>query len=347
MSRATPRAARAVAIVAALAVTGLLGGCGGALDPRGDGADRIAGLWWLMFWLSLIPMAIVAGALAWIFLKRRRERGADPERPPIGGADRRDRLLIVLGGIVLPIALLVPVAIAMIATIDVKESEDSALEIGVTAHQFWWDLEYPRPGEEKLADGATFRTANEIHIPVGRPVEVVGTSEDVIHSFWVPQLQGKIDLIPGRVNRLTLEASEPGVFKGRCAELCGLGHAKMHFLVIAEEEEDFERWLRGESEPAVVEGDTSVRETFANSCAPCHDLRGVYESGTFRGDFGPDLTHIAARREIGAGTLPNTREAMGRWILDPHGVKPGNRMPAVGVDAEELTEIVDFLMELE
>ncbi len=332
--------------VAALAI-GLLGGCGGALDPRGEGADRIAGLWWLMFWLSLVPMAIVVGALAWILWKRRREGGPEPERPPIGAADRRDRLVIVLGGIVLPIALLLPVAVAMVATVEGEEQGRPALEIGVTGHQFWWDLEYPRPGATELGEGETFRTANEIHVPVGKPVELVATSEDVIHSFWVPQLQGKIDLIPGRTNRLTIEATEAGVYEGRCAELCGLGHAHMHLLVVAEEEEEFQGWLRQQSEPAAVDPSTATRETFADGCGPCHELRGVYESDSYRGDFGPDLTHLAGRRMIGAGTLSNTREALGRWIVDPHGVKPGNRMPDVGLGGEELAEIVDFLTELE
>lgn len=344
------RPIRAPRLLAALALVGavaLLGGCGGALDPRGEGADRIATLWWVMFWLSLVPMTIIIVALVRIFWKRRHEHGAEPQRPPVEGGDRRDRTVIVLGGVLLPILLLVPVAVLMVTTVEGRDSGPPAIEIGVTGHQFWWDLEYPRPGTTRLDEGETFRTANEIHIPVGQPVELRLKSADVIHSIWVPQLEGKMDLIPGRTNRLTIEAKETGTFEGRCAELCGLGHAKMSFVVIAHEEEDFQSWLENESRPAVVDADVGTRELFGNSCAPCHDLRGVYEDRTFRGDFGPDLTHIASRRRIGAGVLPNTPEAMARWIADPDGVKPGNRMPDVGLDGDEMNDVVEFLAELE
>lgn len=321
----------------------VVAGCGeGVLDARGEGASRIVELWWVMFALTMIPLAIVSALLVLVLVRRR--------DAPAPAEERGDRRWIVLGGVVLPLVVLLPILALTITTgraLGYGDEED-ALEVEIVAHQFWWDIRYPLPGSSSL-DGGSFRTANELHIPVGRPVTVRLESNDVIHSFWVPQLHGKMDLVPGRTNTLTLLAEEPGVYKGRCAELCGLGHGVMRFLVIAEPEEEFEAWLADEAGPLAVEPDPVVRQEFANSCAPCHDVRGLFEQEqeAFSGTFGPDLTHFASRRTIGADLLPNTREALGRWIVDPQGVKPGNRMPDVGLDGEELTTIVDFLRELE
>lgn len=324
------------------------------LDPAGEGADAIADLWWVMFGLSLVPLAIVLAIVARIVLRRRREASA-ADRPSAAPSDapRRDRRTIVLGGVVLPIVLLLPVVALTIATAGGREptGDPDTLEIEVVGHQFWWDLTYPAPGTTRLADGPTFRTANELHVPVGRPVELVLRSDDVIHSIWIPRIDGKLDLIPGTTNRLRIQADEPGVFEGRCAEFCGEGHALMRLVVVAQEEREFQAWHEREAAPAVVEPETGVRQNFADRCGTCHDMRGVYVDeevdDSFRGTFAPDLTHLAARRTVGAGLLPNTRESLGRWIVDPQGVKPGNRMPDVGLDGAELAELVDFLMETE
>lgn len=324
----------------------VLSGCGGVLDPSGSGAEEIRGLWWWMFWLSLIPVVIVTVMLAVIVVRRR--RSADPDERVSTDSSRRDNRLIILGGVVLPVVILIPVAIVAIATATNRpQSDPDTLEVGVTGHQYWWDVTYPAPGNQRLTNGDTFRTANEIHVPVGTPVEFRLRSEDVIHSFWVPELDGKMDMIPGRTNRLTIQANEPGTYQGICAEFCGLSHTNMRFLVVAQPEEEFEEWREEQNGPAVDGLDEDHLEAFADDCGVCHDLRGVFEERSFRGDFGPDLTHFGSRRTIGADLLPMTPEALGRWIADPEGVKPGNRMPDVGLEGDELADMVELLEELE
>lgn len=332
----------------ALATAGLvagLAGCGdGAFDPAGRGASEIADLWWLMFWLSLIPIAIVLAAIAWIMIRRR--RGNVTTRAETKPDERPDRRTILIGGIILPIVLLVPVAVFTVATAKDREADGEALEIELTGRQFWWDVRYPAPGQNALGRDS-FRSANEIHVPVGRPVELIAESADVIHSFWVPQLDGKIDLIPGRENRLRIEASEPGTYEGRCAEFCGLGHTMMRIRVIAHSEEEFEQWRTREAGPALVDLDAEGRELFSDRCGPCHVLRGQIERPVAQGTLGPDLTHVGSRDFLAAGAIPNTREGRARWITDPQGVKPGNLMPWVGLDAGEVDELVELIGELE
>lgn len=326
-------------------VSGVLGS---ALDPAGTGAKEIATLWWVLLVATLIPFAIVVGLLVAGLLRARGDGGEPPLRK------LSDRQLVVAGGVGLPVLVLIPVIVMTIAVGRSLEgaagSTGDGLQIEVHAKQFWWDLRYPAPGDVDPRGPGSFRTANEIHVPAGRPVTLVLTADDVIHSFWVPQLHGKIDLIPGRVNRLTIEADRPGEYMGRCAEFCGLGHAAMRLVVIAHAEEDFQEWWRREAGPADEEAlagaSQSLRQTFANSCGPCHTVRGMFESpDVFAGDFGPDLTHLAARVRLG-NLIPNTREGLGRWIVDPQGVKPGNPMPDVGIDGDDLTAVVEFLREL-
>lgn len=320
-------------ITLGLPVLALLASCsGGALDPSGPGARRIADIWWVMFWVGLIPLAIVLVILTLI------AAGRQP------GGLFTDRRIIVYGGVVLSSLLLVPVvAVTMLVERDLRDAADGGMTIEVVGHQYWWDVYYPDPNGE-----GTVRDANEIHIPVGEPVLLRVTSNDVIHSLWVPEIHGKIDLIPGHTNELTIQADEPGVYRGRCAEFCSIGHALMRLIVVATPPDEFDQWLLEQSRPADVTISSGVRQTFGNSCAPCHTVRGIFEvPQTFEGDFGPDLTHFASRRMIGANILPNTTEALARWIIDPQGVKPGNRMPDVGLDADDLDEIIALLNELE
>jgi cytochrome c oxidase subunit 2 len=270
-----------------------------------------------------------------------RRRGS-PDRPS-GPADRT----LVLAGGVLAVLVVVPTAVATIwAARGMEPGGDDTLQIAVTGHRFWWDVGYPLPGRTTVHQGV-IRTANEIHVPVGRTVELRLRSEDVIHSFWVPRLAGKTDLIPGRENTLRIRADRPGVYRGQCAEFCGTSHAVMRLLVVAQEPEAFDAWLARQAAPADLDIDTGTRQAFANSCGPCHMVRGVFAQAAFAGVYGPDLTHVAGRRRIAAGVMPMTREGLGRWILDPQGVKPGSGMPDVGVDPDDLQDIVDFLMRLE
>jgi cytochrome c oxidase subunit 2 len=217
-------------------------------------------------------------------------------------------------------------------------ASDNALTIRLTGYRWWWKVQYP---DATAAREVT--TANEIHIPVGRPVLINTYSQDVIHSFWVPPLNGKRDLIPGKPSALWLQADQPGRFEGQCAEFCGLQHAHMRLLVIAEPEEQFEKWLEAQRQPAgapagaLAERGLRVFET--GPCALCHSIRGTQASG----QVAPDLTHFASRATIAAGTLPNSPGHLAAWIVDPQHIKPGNAMPANSLSPEDLHGLLAYL----
>jgi cytochrome c oxidase subunit 2 len=218
----------------------------------------------------------------------------------------------------------------------------SALSIAVTGHQWWWEIEY----EDGVAS-RRMRTANEIHLPIGRPVVIKVTSRDVIHSFWVPNLQGKRDLIPGYTTAIWLQADRPGIFRGQCAEFCGLQHAHMAFDVVAETEAEFERWLQGRRQSAREPQNAVERqghEVFMTTrCASCHTVRGTAANG----QIAPDLTHVASRSTLGAGTLPNTPEHLAAWIRDPQASKPGNQMPPNPLSSEQARALLAYLATLQ
>jgi cytochrome c oxidase subunit II len=214
----------------------------------------------------------------------------------------------------------------------------SAVTIEITGHQWWWEIQY-----DDVVPSRRVATANEVHIPTNRPVVLKVSSRDVIHSFWVPNLQGKRDLIPGYTTAVWLKADRAGVFRGQCAEFCGLQHAHMALDVVAEPDRDFEGWLdamrqpgRDPPEPTPRKG----RDVFMQArCAGCHTVRGTDAAG----QIAPDLTHIATRSTLGAGTLPNTPENLADWIQDPQRLKPGNQMPANPLAADDLHALVEYL----
>lgn len=320
------RGAALIGLVPILSVSA----CGGAVEPTGQAARRINELSWVMFWLGLIPMLIVVGIIVAILWWRRRHESRVT-----------DRHFVMYGGVLLPILLLIPVIVLTgVTQLNLGVDGDDRLEVELTGHQFWWDIQY-------VTDDRRVRSANELHIPTDTPIDLRLTSVDVIHSVWLPEIHGKMDLIPGRVNTLEISVDKPGVYGGQCAEFCGLGHALMRLVIVAHPPAEFEVWLEEEAAAAEVEVDTETMQTFANSCAPCHTVRGLFDDPIYEGDFGPDLTHLASRRQLGANILPNTREALARWIIDPEGVKPGNPMPDVGLDAAELNEILDLLSQLD
>ncbi len=218
----------------------------------------------------------------------------------------------------------------------------SGLRIAVTGERWWWRVEYV------TADGRRFASANELRLPVGEPVPVLLASADVIHSFWVPKLAGKLDMIPGRVNTLTLEATAPGVSRGQCAEYCGGAHALMSFFVVAMPPAEFAAWLEREAAPAAepaTRAATAGRRLFmTHGCAGCHAIRGTVARGT----IGPDLTHVGGRLSLGAGVLPNEPQAMARWIRDTAHVKPENLMPPFSIFTDaELRDLATSLEGLE
>jgi cytochrome c oxidase subunit 2 len=213
-----------------------------------------------------------------------------------------------------------------------------ALPIRVTAHQWWWEVLYDDP-----QPGRIFSTANEIHVPVGRPVVVTLLADDVIHSFWVPSLHGKKDLIPGRTNVIEFRADQPGTYRGFCAEFCGLQHAFMSFDVVAMPPQEFDAWAQHQREPAPEPADASARrgrELFlSGSCMLCHAVHGTPANAR----KAPDLTHVATRERLAAGRIPNTPQDLAAWIADPQKIKPGVNMPAHPLPPDDLQALVAYL----
>jgi cytochrome c oxidase subunit II len=223
-----------------------------------------------------------------------------------------------------------------------SESGAGAVGIEVVGHQWWWEVHY------LVAQASdSFVTANEIHIPVGETVRLTLRADDVIHSFWVPNLHGKKDLIPGQVNLLYLSADRPGTFRGQCAEFCGAQHAHMALFVVAEPKENFAGWEEKQRRPAKqpqnAEQERGQQVFLRGPCVMCHTIQGTMAGAT----TGPDLTHIASRLSIGAGRLPNTRGHLGGWILDPQTLKPGNLMPPNLLPPEDFQALLSYLDSLE
>lgn len=306
----------------------LLPGCAsGAFRPAGEEAASLAGLWWFMLAASALVYVLVVGLLVVGLVRRRGEEGR--------GAVT-DRRFILWGGLVLPAGVLSALVGVTIATLVDLPTADEARDVHVIGHQFWWEVRY---GDEIVS-------ANELHIPVGEKVRVRLSSDDVIHSFWVPELAGKRDMIPGQENTLVLEANEAGVYRGQCAEFCGVQHANMALRVVAHEPGEFETWAENAAEPAQEPTTTATRrgrDVFMQNCASCHAVRGT-EAG---GDVGPDLTHFASRRKLGAGVVANNRGNLGGWIVDSQAIKPGNPMPPQDVDPQRLDDLLDYLETLE
>jgi cytochrome c oxidase subunit 2 len=319
--------------VAALVLSACSSDSPSTLTPAGPSAARVAGLWWLMFGISA---AVVIFVSALILLGAFKRGGRERERREPRWASG----LIVGGGIAAPLVVL---AILWAFTLrDVAEigspPGDPTVRIDVDGRRWWWDVRYPELGVV---------TANEIHIPVGEVVQVVLTSGDIIHSFWVPELAPKTDMIPGRTNEMWLRADRAGTYRGQCAEFCSLQHANMVFYVIAEPRDAFDRWVAGQQGEAVTPSDPLAargQSVFLESaCVGCHTIRGTEARGT----LGPDLTHLASRQTLGAGTIPNTEEYLGAWVPDAQAFKPGALMPPVPLSSEELEAVVAFLETLE
>lgn len=309
-----------------------------ALDPAGPQAERIGDLWWLMFWISTAVFLAVVAALLAAILRRRREEEEAPG--PIAPEARHRLTRVVAGAVGVTVVLLFVLLFASVGTGRALGSLSSpqALTIRLTGQQWWWSVEYQDP-----VPGRMVTTANEIHIPTGRPVLVQLESRDVIHSFWVPNLHGKRDLIPGHKGEVWIQADRPGVYRGQCAEFCGHQHALMGLLVVAEPPEAFAAWLEAQRRPAAPPVTPAQKrgqklvETLP--CALCHTIQGTAASGK----TGPDLTHLASRKTLAAGTLPNTPGHLAGWIIDPQSIKPGNHMPANTLQSEDLQALLAYL----
>jgi cytochrome c oxidase subunit 2 len=330
----------AVLVLSGVCSVSTVSGCGGngqsALDPRSGPAHSISVLWWWMLVAATVVFLGAVGLIALAFLRRRR-----PGAPVVGEREGFNLGMVTLFGIGIPmvalIALFVIANFVVMPDTDAPAASSTALTIEVTGNQWFWQVRYP---------GTSVVTANEIHIPARTRVDVIATTADVIHSFWVPELNRKIDMIPGRRNRVLLYADRPGRYRGQCAEYCGPQHAHMSMYVFADPPDRFRSWLAAQgrpSRPPASAGAQAGEQAFlANQCASCHTIRGT----SARGRVGPDLTHVASRTTLAALTIPNDPSALADWIRDPQHIKPGNRMPALHLSAPTVRALVAYLESL-
>jgi cytochrome c oxidase subunit 2 len=332
----------ASALAAALLL--VAAGCGDAtdypqtsLDPKSDLALRIDGLWNVMLVLGITVSVLTFLILGYI-LVRFRYRPDAPQPKQVHG-----NTTLEVAWTLIPAVLISAIAVPTVRTIffTYREAPADALTIDVRGWQWWWQFSYP------TADGTTVTTANEVHVPVGRPVHLRMTSNDVIHSFWIPQMGGKRDVIANRTTNIVFTPLEAGVYLGQCAEFCGESHALMKMRLIAHEPADFDRWLANQSASAVEAPDSAIaigRQLVTGGvCAGCHTIRGT--TAQF-GRLGPDLTHVASRSTIAAGILENNAQNLTRWVGNAPGVKPGSLMPALGLGEQEIAYIVAYLQTL-
>jgi cytochrome c oxidase subunit II len=336
------RARGYVAVLAGVLCVLFLTSCGqsqggqSTLHAESDQSRKILHLWWGMLAAAGVVFAgaLVLLAIAW----RRRNR----EGLPVVGQDAGVSTgLVVAFGIVIPVTCLV--ILFFIANIGVVNATSAPkpgqtkMNITVVGHQWWWEVRYP---------GSQAVTANELHIPAQTAVNVTLRSVDVIHSFWVPELNKKVDMLPGHPNNIELYADHPGVYRGQCAEFCGLQHANMAMAVYADPPAKFKAWLANMSRPLAppAAGDAKAGEGvfMTQQCESCHTIRGTAARGT----IGPDLTHLATRRTIAALTIPNDRAHLTQWVADPQKVKPGNKMPGLNLNGQQLRQVVSFLQGL-
>jgi cytochrome c oxidase subunit 2 len=319
-----------------IATAGLLvTGCGpqSILNTHSPQAHNIALLWWWMFAAAVI---VFAGAIVLLAMSYFR-RGASG-LPFFGDREDISQGMVVVFGIVIPLVALVGLFgasdVYLIQQTAPPSPRSTAMTIDVIGHQWWWEVRYP---------GTDAVTANEIHIPVRTRVNVVATTADVIHSFWIPQLNRKVDMVPGMRNRVLLYASNPGVYRGQCSQFCGLQHAHMAMYVDAQTPSAYRAWLANMAAPAHPGNSADARvgqqQFFNEKCSSCHMIRGT----SAQGQIGPDLTHLATRASLAGAEIPNTPSELSAWIRDPQAIKPGARMPDLGLSTRQVSEIVSYL----
>ncbi len=327
---------RLVCLGALLALALGSAGCSGKqsiVAPRSHQTHVIALIWWWMLGAAAVVFAGTVGLLVLAYV-RRRSAGL----PFLGEREGLTGGLVIVFGIVIPLVVLLVLFgatdIYAIRYTQAPAARSTARTVEVIGHQWWWEIRYP---------GTDAVTANELHIPTGTRIQVIATTADVIHSLWVPRLARKIDMIPGRENRILMETPDAGRYIGQCSEFCGLQHAHMLLSVSAEAPASFEAWLANMAKPVSprLTGQAGEgRSLFmSRGCGGCHQLRGTEASGT----IGPDLTHLASRSTLAALTIPNDARALAAWIENPQAIKPGNRMPDLGLSAAEAKTLAAFL----
>jgi cytochrome c oxidase subunit 2 len=317
------------------------------LDPAGPQSGRIATLWWFLTGLlSTIFIAVIA-VLIWALTRTHRGIEQEPlERTHVPSAETERRLSRVVTsavvGTVLILMILIVISVAAGKGVSDLRLSPNPIAIEVTGNQWWWYVRYLNDDASRIVV-----TANEIHVPVGRPVMIRGTSQDVIHSFWVPNLHGKVDLIPSKTTTEWIRADRPGHFRGQCAEFCGMQHAHMALWVVAEPEEQFNAWMDRQRQDGISPNNADTQrgqQIFLDkACVLCHAIQGTRAAG----QVGPDLTHFGGRLTLAAGTLPNTKGNLAGWLADPQNVKPGNHMATVPMNSDEIQPLIDYLESLQ
>ncbi len=308
-------------------------------SPSSTPADSIYHLSLFVLAVTGVIFVVVFSLLAYAAIKFRRRKDDDGREPPqIYGSNQ-----VELAWTVIPVLIVVVLFLAAARVIHAVEDAKfppGTIEVTAIGHQFWWEFQYPAQG---------FVTANELHVPVSdlhhpTPTHITLMSADVDHSFWVPKLAGKTDLIPNRVNNMWIEPHEAGVYVGQCAQYCGTQHAKMLLRVVVESREEFDKWLANERRPAdVLDSVAQGRQVFeSTACVNCHTVAGT----NAKGKFGPDLTHLMSRVTIASGAAENTKATLRQWIKDPDAIKPGCLMPAMQMSEQEIDAVTAYLMTL-
>jgi cytochrome c oxidase subunit II len=337
---------RLLALAVIICVPLVASGCGGngqsTLRPNSHAAHSIATLWWVMLVAAAVILGVVLVLLA-LALLRTRGDASPPRRVAFFGTP-----FVVVGGLAVPAVLLVALFVGTLIVLPKTSpaarravaspgSGTGGLVVVVTGRQWFWDVDYP---------DAHVRTANEIHLPIGQTATLEARTGDVIHSLWIPELNRKIDMIPGQANSIRVRPLRAGVYRGQCAEFCGLQHAHMSLYVVVEPAAQFRQWLAQEAQPAARPATAAVERGeqvfLSSSCVYCHTISGTNASG----QVGPDLTHVASRLSLAAGTLSNGVGNLAGWILDPQHVKPGNRMPATALSGPDLQSLLSYLESL-
>lgn len=319
-------------------------GCSGIqspLDAAAPQAERIEDLWWLMFYILTVVYLIVMLVLMFATFRRRRGEVVTESAEPKPERRASRNVSVAVGATVVILFVLLVSSFLVGRGLFPIPPGSSPLTVEVTGHQWWWAVRYLHP-----VPSQTLTTANEIHLPVNRPVLFRLNSTDVIHSFWVPNLHGKTDLIPGHPAETWITPTRVGVFRGQCAEFCGYQHAHMSFVVVVEPEEQFKNWyaaqLQSAPTPSTPETLRGQQVFLSGPCVMCHRIQGT-DAG---GNVGPDLTHVASRQTIAAGTLDTSRDHLRQWITDSQQYKPGNRMPPVPLAHDDLERLLDYIQSL-
>ncbi len=306
--------------------------------PAASPARWIHDLSLMVFSITGAIFVVVFSLLVYAVVKYRKRRGDEGREPAQVFGSRQLELAWTIVPILIVLVLFLATARVIFATQE-RKLDDNALRVTVVGHQFWWEYRYP---------GLGIVTANELHVPATGPSQPPTVLEllsaDTVHSFWVPRLAGKTDLIPNSPNQIWIDPREPGLYLGQCAQYCGVQHAKMLLRVVVDSPEDFARWVAAEKRPAVQDPAVARgKEVFERTaCMSCHTVAGTPATGR----FGPDLTHLASRETLGSGILPNTRANLRAWIKAPDTFKPGVLMPAMDLTDADLDAVTDYLMTL-